>query len=170
MAEDVGRGPGGPAPPAVEPPCGAAVPLPVDDELDEVGALAEDVLFVDVTEVAACVGAGLVQLGLGSCVALGGSAPPELELLLALGDAEAVAVGVLLGLTLGLTLGLGLGLGLTLGLTLGLGLGLGLTLAEALGLGLELTVLLLPPVALADVAGAVGLLVALLDELVLVTV
>jgi hypothetical protein len=140
-----------------------AVLPPVDDGFDEVGGLvdvlagADDGLLAGAAEVvdfAACVGAGLVQLGLGSCWTLGGSVKPELELLLALGDGDAVVVGLPLGLTLGLTLGLGLGL--TLGPTLGLGLGLGLTLAEALGLGLA--VLLLLGLALDDVAAAVGLL------------
>ena len=142
--------------------CGVWVALLVADGLDEADALVgelvgDDVLFAGVAEVVApagCVDAGLVQLWLELGLGLGSvrfwPAPAELELLLALGEAGAVVVGV--------PSGLGLGLMVALGLVLALGEVL--VLAEAVVLGLA--VLLLLWLALDDVAGAVGLLGGLL--------
>jgi hypothetical protein len=144
-----------------------------DDGFDEADWLADalaftladdDALFLGAAEAltegedttAACVGAGLVQVGFGGGWTVFLTVPPDVELVLGLGlsDTVEVAVGVPPGLSLELTLGLGLGLGL----------------AEALALALELAVL--PPLwlPLDDVAGAVVFPAVLLAGLVLVAV
>jgi hypothetical protein len=142
--------------------------VPVVDALDESAGLDDvlafgvdfaladdDGLFVALDEgfvVAAdswlCVGAELVQLGLGAAWALFVADPLGLGPVLALDDFEGDPDGDPLGLTLGVAVPLGLPLGL----------------ADPLGLPLTVLPLLEPP--LADVAGAVTVTFVLLGTLV----
>jgi hypothetical protein len=151
------------------------VALPADDD-DELAALVavalgdDDALFVGVVEAdeeaedeedadaAGCVAAGLVQVacGLGRPDPVDGTVPLGLLLGLVVGDAVPVVVG----------LGLLLGLAAAVGVLVVVEVGLGLLLAPAL----ELAVLSLLWLPLDDVAGAVVAWLALLGELLVLSV
>jgi uncharacterized low-complexity protein len=132
--------------------------------LGETGVVAVDVaeaVPVDVAE-AVDVAAGVVLEQLGSGLGLTPSLPTPSEVVLVL----VLVLGLGLGDVWGVVVGVWLGLRLVPGVTLALGLLL--ALAEALAL--ELPVLPLLALPLDDVVGAVAVPVALLGELLLVSV